>query len=113
MHPSCPKLWKTIPFNYAKKNWTFAGREKLPEEYKQITDWYSEAGLALEHQIAKYYLIPWALRGPPNGPHPGGPRLWRGMAWRPNAKKWMSRSGQFLEDHNRKFKHNKKFKRYT
>ena len=102
-HREAPTLWKGIPFNEKKKIRACWMRSQLPGEYKRITDWFSEDGLAKEAEIARYYQIPWSLRGPPTGPIDGKPKLWRGMQWRPRSEKWMKRAGENLSEQNSKY----------
>ena len=102
-HPNSPERWRGIPFNTRKRQWAFWNREHLPDEYKQITDWFSAEGLEEENRIAKNFHIPWQFRGPPTGPQLGGPKLWRGMGWRPGTMKWMKRSGKNLEQRSNKY----------
>ena len=91
-NPNTDQFWNGPPFNYEKGVWGFWDRSQLPKEYTQLTDWWSDATLALEAELSKRFHIPWALRGPPNGPE-GGRLTWRGMHWRPQARKWMNRKG--------------------
>ena len=95
MHLGGPELWRDIPWNIQQNCWQFSMRQQLPSAYR-FEDWWSEESLELEARLAKHHLIPWALRGPPNGPQPGSPKLWRSLSWRPNAQKWMSRGGTEL-----------------
>ena len=53
--------------------------------------------LAAESQVAKSMQVPWALRGPRQGPGEGGPTTWRGSTWRPTTKKWVKRGGRNLK----------------
>ena len=90
LHPDAPSRWKKIPWNREKGSWQFSAREQLPKEYAELDLW---TALDEEAEVARRFQIPWNLRGPPTGPVPGKPKLWRGMQWRPNARKWMSRGG--------------------
>jgi hypothetical protein len=92
-HADSPTVWNQIPFNQRTKSWLFETRAELPREYSVFTDWWTAEGLIAESALARKYMIPWKLRGPPTGPTARSPKSWRGMAWRPNAKKWMSRGG--------------------
>lgn len=68
----------------------------LPAEYQQWIqngDWTSQAALEEENRLAKKYRLRWPQRGPP-GPKHGGPKEWRGMPYREQAGKWMSRGGK-------------------
>ena len=76
-HPNSPEFWNGIPFNFEKKVWGWWKRSQLPDEYKEITDWFSDIGLEQEAKIAGYFHIPWSLRGPPTGPIEGR-KLWMG-----------------------------------
>ena len=93
-HPNSPCFWKNIPFDSKKQVWGCWSRTQLPRDYTAITDWYSDLGLLHESQVARRYHIAWSLRGPPNGPPSEGPKMWRGMIWRPSTEKWMSRAGK-------------------
>ena len=53
--------------------------------------------LAAESTVAKSMQVPWALRGPRQGPGEGGPTTWRGSTWRPTTKKWVKRGGRNLK----------------
>ena len=83
-----PESWRGIPWNSVTSNWSWVSRQQLPSEYC-FANWWSEASLDAEAELAHFHLIPWALRGPPDGPLLGSPLFWRGLAWRPNSKKWM------------------------
>ena len=84
-----PARWRGIPFDEASKTWTFTSRDQLPPAYS-FTDWWSEESLEAEAKVARRHLIPWGLRGPPQGPERGH-TTWRGMQWRAGSRKWMSR----------------------
>ena len=94
-----PELWREIPFSSEKNYWAITCRENIPPEYA-FDDWWSEESLKAEAAIAREYMLPWQLRGPPHGPQPGTPLLWRGMEWRPNTRKWMKRAGSQLDERN-------------
>ena len=53
-----------------------------------------------EARLAKEHMIPEALRGPPDGPGPGPPWLWRGMTWKEDTREWVKRAGKRLEGRN-------------
>ena len=87
--------WRGMSYDVEAQRWTYLHRHELPDEYRQwITEgrWDSEEAKALEGELASKWMIPWKLRGPP-GPDEGGPLLGRGMAYRANQGKWMSRGG--------------------
>jgi hypothetical protein len=92
-HAGSPTLWNQIPFNQRTRSWLFETRAELPSEYRDFTNWWKPEGLIAEAALARKYMIPWKLRGPPTGPTARSPKSWRGMAWRPRAEKWMSRGG--------------------
>ena len=73
----------------------------------KFEDWWSAASLDEEHRLAMFHLIPWDLRGPPNGPVANKPDKWRNLTWRPNSQKWMSRGGNFEEQRQRTAKYGK------
>ena len=88
-----PRLWNGMPFNTEKGCWGYSSRDQLPREYLEISDFWSEEGLKLEHELVYKYRIPWQLRGPPGGERfPGD--TWRNLTWRAGAKKWMLRGGK-------------------
>ena len=97
-----PELWRDIPWNIDKGCWLFSARRQLPITY-QFEDWWSEESLKEEARLAVRHMIPWSLRGPPNGPQPGGPKTWRDMAWRAGSCKWMSRGGQTKDARDAKY----------
>ena len=54
-----------------------------------------------EARLAFKHMIPWSLRGPPNGPGLDPDRQrWRGLQWRANSKQWMNRGGDNLANRN-------------
>ena len=69
----------------------------------EFDDWWSDESLEEEAQLPAKYKIPFNLRGPPDGPVPNGPKQWRGLDWRPQTKKWMSRGGKHLDARNASF----------
>ena len=78
------------------QQWAFFDRSQLPEEYKaigRIHGWWTAEGLEEEHRLANDYGISWSLRGPPEGPEPGSPSLWRGKKWAANARQWKMSGG--------------------
>ena len=76
---------------------------QLPGAYR-FDDWWSEDALKEEARLAKEHIIPWTLRGPPNGPGKGPHRqLWRNRTWRQKSKKWMKRGGKKLESRNNSY----------
>ena len=93
--PNCPRVWNGIPWNSELGCWQFRSRSELPEEYTRIENWWEPEGLEWEAELAKKYMIPWKLRGPPTGPTATSPKYWRGMAWRKGTQKWMSRAGKW------------------
>ena len=105
-HLGGPILWREIPWNLKQNAWVYEDRRTLPAKYA-FDDWWSEDALAEEARLAKEFMIPWSLRGPPDGPVLGKPSLWRGLSWRPNAKKWMARGGTTLDDRNLAYGKNK------
>ena len=99
-YPNGPELWRDMLFSFDKGLWGYRYRHQLPANYK-FDDWWSEDSLKEEARLAFKHMIPWSLRGPPNGPGLDPDRQrWRGLAWRPNSKKWMSRDGDNLETRN-------------
>ena len=96
------EFWNGLPFNYQKSVWGFSERSQLPEEYNQLTDWWSHETLEREAELAKRFRVPWNLRGPPDGPADGH-WTWRGLHWRSGSKKWMNRKGEFIDDRRKKF----------
>ena len=88
-----PEKWKTVPWNPDTQHWTWTRasvREHIPEYNWE--DWNSKEALDEEHAMACLHHLPWPVRGPP-GPKNGGPKSWRGMVYRENSGKWMSRGG--------------------
>lgn len=99
-----PLLWKHMPWNSEKNCWGYWCRSQLPKAYT-FSNWWSTQALELEARFAREYNIPWALRGPPQGPPANEPRkLWRGRAWRPGSQKWMCRGSTHLAEHDAKFR---------
>ena len=65
---------------------------------EEIDKFYNDPEfLAAESKAAKSLQVPWALRGPRQGPGEGGPTTWRGSTWRPTSKKWVKRGGRNLK----------------
>ena len=94
--PNGPELWRGMPFKLPEGCWGYWNRQQLPANYK-FDDWWSEESLREEARLAKEHMIPWSLRGPPNGPGPGRDRRhWRGLRWRPKKMQWMNRGGEDL-----------------
>ena len=87
-----PELWKGITFDEDKNMWIFSSRKTIPPEYA-FQDWWAKDSLIEESRLARYYHIPWNLRGPPSGPS-GGHVTWRGLQWRAGQQKWMVRGGK-------------------
>ena len=101
-HPNTDEFWNGLPFNYQKSMWGFSERSQLPEEYNQLTDWWSDETLEREAELAKRFRVPWNLRGPPDGPADGH-WTWRGLHWRNGSKKWMNRKGEFIDERRKKY----------
>ena len=76
-HLGGPDLWRDIPFNPKANAWMYTNRLQLPASYR-FDDWWAEDALKEEARLAKEHMIPWSLRGPPDGPGPGKRKLWRG-----------------------------------
>lgn len=93
-HHGGPELWRIIPWNTQQNGWVWENRQKLPDSYS-CDDWWSDESLE-EARLAYEHLIPWSLRGPPNG-LVGNRIEWRRMRWRPGARKWMSRGGDSVQ----------------
>ena len=91
--PTGPKEWRGIPWNKAANAWEWQSRDHLPAEYS-FEDWWDPVMLEREHWLARRFMIPWPLRGPPNGPTKDSPKRWRGMEWRPQTRVWASRGGR-------------------
>ena len=85
-HEGGPETWRSMPWDYEHGYWRHRHRESLPEEYA-FDDWWDEESLKQESHLAKWYMIPWDLRGPPTGPAPNKPRTWRDRVWR--RGRWM------------------------
>ena len=99
-HVGHDELWRDMPFNPKAGHWGYWDRKQLPANYK-FDDWWSEESLREEARLAKEHMIPWSLRGPPNGPGLDPDRQrWRGLQWRANSKQWMNRGGDNLETRN-------------
>ena len=93
-------MWRGIPFNWVQKAWIYEDRSQLPASYS-FHDWWAEDALVEEARLARVHMIPWSLRGPPDGPGPGKRKLWRGLKWKPHKMQWMNRGGECLKDRNR------------
>ena len=81
-----PEVWRSMPWDHVHGYWRHRCRETLPAEYA-FEDWWDEESLKQESHLAKWYMIPWVLRGPPTGPAPNKSRTWRGRVWR--RGRWM------------------------
>ena len=92
-----PSSWRSIAFNPKENCWSYQDRSQLPASYK-FDDWWDKDALEEEARLVREHIIPWSLRGPPEGPVKGDPnrQLWRGRVWRPESKKWMNRAGKNL-----------------
>ena len=79
--------------------WNSAGSQAWsdPDAY-----WNSPMALAAEHAVAHANKTKWKERGPP-GPDEGGPDTWRGLPFRKNSRKWMSRGGKHLAYYKAKY----------
>lgn len=84
--PKCggPVRWHGMPWNETKECWAYSSRADLTEEYTAITDWWSDESMDLETVLQKKCLVPWELRGPPDGPT-AEHQTWRGRTWRRNS----------------------------
>ena len=102
--PRGPDVWRGIPFNWVQKAWIYEDRSQLPASYS-FHDWWAEDALGEEARLARVHMIPWSLRGPPDGPGPGKRKFWRGCKWRHRTKKWMNCGGELKA---RKFHHFRK-----
>ena len=102
--PRGPTLWRDIPFNFKENAWIYTDRRQLPASYR-FDDWWAEDALKEEARLAKEHMIPWSLRGPPDGPGPGKRKFWRGLRWRHLKKQWVHRGGELKA---RKFHHFRK-----
>ena len=69
-YPNGPELWRDMPFNFDEGHWGYRYRCQLPATYR-FHDWWSEDALKEEARLAREHMIPWTLRGPPDGPGPG------------------------------------------
>ena len=85
-HEGGPETWRSMPWDYEHGYWRHRHRESLPAEYA-FEDWWDEESLKQESLLARWFMIPWDLRGPPTGPAPNKSRTWRGRVWR--CGRWM------------------------
>ena len=105
--PRGPTSWRDIPFNFKENAWIYTDRRQLPASYR-FDDWWAEDALKEEARLAKEHMIPWSLRGPPDGPGPGKRKFWRSLKWKPHKMQWKIRRASAPKDRNHHYFRNRK-----